>query len=79
MCRSTAPIICETWLDVCYDRIGSLVRWLDKKEVAKTIPVALIENFGSKVMVILDCFENFFAKAEFGVATRRGMVLIQAP
>lgn len=55
--QPTASRICERWLIVFFNRIGPLVRWPDKEQVMKTMPVAFVDNFGSKVRVILDCFE----------------------
>lgn len=56
---STAPSICDKWLNVFFHRIGPLVHWPDKEQVMKTMPVAFIDNFGLKVRVILDCFHIF--------------------
>ncbi|XP_065301299.2 uncharacterized protein [Dermacentor albipictus] len=57
--QSTASRIFDRWLDVCFDRLGLLVRWPEKEEIMKTMPMAFVENFGLKVRVILDCFEVF--------------------
>uniref|UniRef100_L7M0T8 Putative tick transposon n=1 Tax=Rhipicephalus pulchellus TaxID=72859 RepID=L7M0T8_RHIPC len=56
---STASRIFEKWLDLFVDRIGPLVRWPEKEQLMKTMPVAFVDNFGLKVRVILDCFEVF--------------------
>lgn len=57
--QSTVSRVWTKWLDVFSCRMKPLIRWPSKEEVVKTMPMAFIENFQSKVRVILDCFEVF--------------------
>lgn len=57
--QSTVSRVWTKWLDVFSCRMRPLIRWPSKEEVVKTMPMAFIENFQSKVRVILDCFEVF--------------------
>lgn len=56
---STVSRVFEKWLNVCYDRLSPLIRWPTTDQLTKTMPVVFRENFGTKVTVILDCFEVF--------------------
>lgn len=57
--QPTASRICNKWLDVCCDRLSSLVYWPEKEDIMRTVPVRFVENFGLNVRFILDCFEVF--------------------
>ncbi|CAN8017847.1 unnamed protein product [Ixodes persulcatus] len=56
---STVSRVFEKWLNVFYDRLSPLIRWPTTDQLAKTMPTVFRENFGTKVTVILDCFEVF--------------------
>lgn len=57
--QSTVSRICDKWLDVFYGRLNALIRWPEKEQLVKTMPLVFRDNFGTKVSAILDCFEVF--------------------
>ena len=59
---STASRVFTTWLDVTYIRLSTLIRWPSREELWKTMPLSFREHFGTKVTIIIDCFEVFCDK-----------------
>lgn len=57
--QPTISRVWRKWLNGFFYRLNPLIQWATKEEVVKTMPMAFIENFGSKVRVILDCFEVY--------------------
>lgn len=55
--QSTASRIVEKWLDVAYVRLAGCIAWPERELLKKTMPMAFRQEFGSRVAVILDCFE----------------------
>ena len=42
-----------------YARLNFLIRWPSREELMKTMPMSFRNNFGTKVAIIIDCFEVF--------------------
>ncbi|XP_072142225.1 uncharacterized protein [Dermacentor andersoni] len=57
--QSTVTRTVERWLDAAYIRLSSLIKWPEREDLQRTMPMAFQETFGKKVAVILDCFEVF--------------------
>lgn len=55
--QSTASRILEKWLHASFWRLRSQIVWPSRKEIQKTMPQAFVDSFGTKVAVVLDCFE----------------------
>ena len=59
---STVFRVFNTWLDVFHVRLSPLIRWPSRDELWKTMPLSFRKNFGTKVTIIIDCFEIFCDK-----------------
>ena len=46
-------------LDVLYAKLAFLIRWPDREQLRKTMPMCFRVAHQNKVVVILDCFELF--------------------
>ena len=46
-------------LDVLYAKLAFLIRWPDREQLRKTMPMCFRAGYQNKVVVILDCFELF--------------------
>ena len=46
-------------LDVLYAKLAFLIRWPDREQLRKTMPMCFRAAYQNKVVVILDCFELF--------------------
>lgn len=60
---STSSKIVIKLLNILYARIKWNVRWPSREELQLTMPLCFREHFGTKVAVIMDCFEVFFRSA----------------
>ena len=49
-------------LDIAYNRLSFLVRWPDREQLWETTPMSFRKHFGTKVAIIIDCFEVFTEK-----------------
>lgn len=49
-------------LHVLYVRLKRFIKWPDREELRKTMPLSFRENFGLKVVCIVDCFEIFIER-----------------
>lgn len=54
---STVSRIFEKWLNAAFWRLKPLISWPSRNAIQKTMPQAFLDSFGSKVAVIIDCFE----------------------
>ncbi|XP_075534468.1 uncharacterized protein LOC142568350 [Dermacentor variabilis] len=54
---ATVSRIFEKWLDAAFSRLRSQIVWPSRNDIQRTMPQAFFESFGSKVAVIIDCFE----------------------
>ena len=59
---STASRVFTAWLDVTYIRLSPLIKWPSREELWKTMPLSFRKHFGTKVTIIIDCFEVFCDK-----------------
>ena len=56
---STATRIFYQWVPIMSERLDFLIKWPDRENLRKTMPLVFKQNFGNKVAVIIDCFEVF--------------------
>ncbi|XP_037502715.2 uncharacterized protein LOC119377213 [Rhipicephalus sanguineus] len=54
---STVSRTFEKWLDAAFVRLKTQIVWPSRRDIQKTMPQAFLTSFGSKVAVIIDCFE----------------------
>lgn len=66
----TASRVWHKIIDVLYSRLRFLIKWPERHVLHTTMPMAFKQAFGSKVAVIVDCFE---------VLERPSYLLAQAP
>ena len=60
--QSTVSRIFLNILDLTFARVSFLVRWPEREELYKTMPMSFRQHFGTKVTVIVDCFEVFIER-----------------
>ncbi|XP_072142343.1 uncharacterized protein [Dermacentor andersoni] len=60
--QATVTRILERWLDVMHMRLSKLVEWPDREELQLTMPMCFRRAFGTRVAVIIDCFEVFIER-----------------
>ena len=59
-------------LDVLYAKLAFLIRWPDREQLRKTMPMCFRAAYQNKVVVILDCFELLLRlRAEQETRSRR--------
>ena len=56
---STISRILLKWFTAMHIRLNHLIRWPERDVLQKTMPVCFRESFGTRVVVIIDCFEVF--------------------
>jgi len=56
---STVSRIFYRWIDVMNERLNFLIKWPEREELRKTMPMVFQKNFGKSVAIIIDCFEVF--------------------
>ena len=49
------------WINIMYERLRPLIKWPDREELYRTMPMDFKRKF-SKCVVILDCFEIFMER-----------------
>ena len=49
-------------LDIAVVRLSFLIKWPERDELRKTMPTSFRQHFGTKVTVVIDCFEVFIEK-----------------
>lgn len=57
--KSTASETFLNMVDVLHERLTSEVVWPERQELRETTPMAFRVHFGTKVVVIIDCFQVF--------------------
>ncbi|CAN8010990.1 unnamed protein product [Ixodes pacificus] len=57
--QSTITRIVDKWLDAAYLKLPKAVKWPGRDVLRKSMPMAFRRTFGTRVAVILDCFEVF--------------------
>lgn len=60
--RSSASRLFLSMVDVLYKRLKPLIYWPDRNELRETTPMSFRVHFGTKVAVIVDCFEIFLER-----------------
>ena len=68
-------------LDVLYAKLAFLIRWPDREQLRKTMPMCFWAAYQNKVVVILDCFELFTetASGARNQVETRDVLALQAP
>ena len=56
---STISRLLLKWLTAMDSMLGALIVWPDRENLHKTMPECFRSSFGTKVAVIIDCFEVF--------------------
>ena len=59
--QSTVTRQMQKWIDIFYVRLGPLVKWPDRDELIKTMPMSFRRKYG-KCVTIIDCFEVFIER-----------------
>ena len=57
--------VCRIWhklVNVLHQRLGFLIEWPEREMLKATMPMEFRQAFGSKVAVIVDCFEIFIER-----------------
>ncbi|XP_077551226.1 uncharacterized protein LOC144164850 [Haemaphysalis longicornis] len=57
--QATATRVVERWLSVMHVRLNKLVKWPEREHLQRTMPMCFRQAFGTRVAVIVDCFEVF--------------------
>ena len=60
--KSTSSKLFLKWIDILYHRLSHLIKWPDCAELIATMSLTFRKYFGTKVAVIIDCFEVFINK-----------------
>nr|XP_012561117.2 uncharacterized protein LOC105846680 [Hydra vulgaris] len=58
---SASSVFLKT-IDVLYVRLKELIKWPDREQLCKTTPMCFRQHFGTRVGVVIDCFEVFIDK-----------------
>ena len=59
--QSTVSRHFKRWIDVMHVRLSPLVKWPNRNELMKTMPMEFRNNF-QLCVVIIDCFEVFIER-----------------
>ena len=60
--KSTTSTVFLDVLDVFFYRLRPLIKWPGREQLKKTTPMVFRKHFGTKVVIIIDCFEVFINK-----------------
>ena len=60
--QSTVTRQIHKWIDILYVRLAPLVKWPDRDELLRTMPMSFRQSY-RKCVVIIDCFEIFIERA----------------
>ena len=60
--RSTVSRTCLSLLDVMHAKLSPLIHWPDRAEIEETTPMCFRKHYGTKITVIIDCFEVFIER-----------------
>ena len=60
--KSTVSSVFLDVTDLLFTYLRSLIKWPERAQIWKTTPVCFRKHFGTKVVVIIDCFEVFINK-----------------
>ena len=56
--QSTISRIFRRWIDIMYVKLKPLIKWPNREELLKTLPMDFRSHF-KRCVVIIDCFEIF--------------------
>ena len=59
---TTISRIFSSWLPVMDQHLSPLIYWPERHQLWKTMPLCFQQAFGTKVTVVIDCFEIFIDK-----------------
>ena len=59
--QSTVTRHIQKWIEILYVRLGPLVKWPDRSELLRTMPMSFRRSYG-KCIIIIDCFEVFIER-----------------
>jgi len=59
--QSTVTRLIQKWIEILYVQLRLLVRWPDRSELLRTMPMSFRRNYG-KCIIIIDCFEVFIER-----------------
>ena len=51
--------IFHKWLDTLFNQLGKVIKWPEREQLLETTPLSFQNIFGTKVVIIIDCFEVF--------------------
>jgi hypothetical protein len=60
--QPTVSRIWHKWISVLHQRTKFLIKWPERVMLQATMPMEFRKNFGTKVAVIVDCFEVFIER-----------------
>ena len=60
--QPTVSRIWHKWIDVLYKRTQFFIQWPERDLLQATMPMEFRKAFGTKVVVIIDCFELFIER-----------------
>ncbi|XP_075550809.1 uncharacterized protein LOC142584582 isoform X2 [Dermacentor variabilis] len=60
--QSTVCRVVNKWIDVAFVRLSRAVKWPEPEELQRTMPMVFRQCFGTRLAVILDCFELFIER-----------------
>nr|XP_047135770.1 uncharacterized protein LOC124812780 [Hydra vulgaris] len=66
-CTTASSVFLKT-IDVLYVRLKELIKWPDREQLCKTTPMCFRQHFGTRVGVVIDCFEVFIDKPKNALA-----------
>ena len=59
--QSTVTRHIQKWIEILYVRLVPLVKWPDRSELLRTMPMNFRRSYG-KCIIIIDCFEVFIER-----------------
>ncbi|XP_014678815.1 PREDICTED: uncharacterized protein LOC106818641 [Priapulus caudatus] len=60
--KSSASRLFLCMIDVLHARLQPLIHWPEREQLRETMPMSFRVNFGTKVAIIIDCFEVFLER-----------------
>ena len=59
---ATVSTIFSKVIDVLFNHLKPMIKWPEREQIWKTTPMCFRKHFGTKIAVIIDCFEIFIQK-----------------
>ena len=60
--KSTVSRVFLRMLEIAYVWLSFLIKWPGRDELWRTTPIAFRQHFGTKVAIVIDCFEIFIER-----------------